>query len=307
MAFNDNDAMVDHRNDEATMGSLGVLVGKGAAQAVRSEIEKAPWLAVQLEPSSGNTLLMQALHLRENECALALIPFSHARHKNRQGKTALILAASGGLEECVEALLPVSDVNDFDDGGMSALMRAASKGHERAIEVLLSSPSAPAKAANKSGATALMYALLDYEAESAKLLIPHSDLCAATKKGDTPLSYAAGSGLADIVRSMLPFASARTFGTDGFTPLMIAANHTDEASALACVEALLPFSDVGFRAPQSRLWISGMSAADVARKNGFDGIAALIDGFEAAQKEKAELIASTGLPAGSGCSRKLRV
>lgn len=296
-------------DDYQLMKIIENLIVTGNAKQLLIELNKEPRLASHVDPSSGNTLLMQALALREIECALALIPLCHCGLKNRQGKTSLILAASGGLDACVEELLPLSDVNDLDDGGMNALMRAAFGGHNRSIEILLSSPSGPALAAarNKDGKTALMHALIEFRMESAQLLLPWSDLSASTSNGDTVLGCAASVGCDDIVRRIVPFACGRTVRSDGFTPLMLAANFFHEKEAKACVEVLLPFSDVGFRSPQSRLWSSGMTAADVARRRGYVSVAALIDGFEAAQKESAELYSSTKQAARQEPSRNLRI
>jgi len=81
-----------------------------------------------------------------------LLPFSDARASDRDGETALMLAAFGH-PRCVELLLPLSDPMACDSDGWTALMWAASSGSEPCIELLL--PHSDADAATSSGLTAL--------------------------------------------------------------------------------------------------------------------------------------------------------
>ena len=100
----------------------------------------------------GRTALMLACVEGEDALARLLLPWSDAGASDRDGETALMLAAFGH-PRCVELLLPVSDPEARDADGWTALMWAASSGNERCVELLL--PHSDASAATPSGITAL--------------------------------------------------------------------------------------------------------------------------------------------------------
>jgi ankyrin repeat protein len=100
----------------------------------------------------GRTALMLSCIEGEDAFVSLLLPFSEARSSDRDGETALMLAAFGH-PRCVELLLPLSDPMACDDDGWTALMWAASSGSERCIELLL--PHSDVNAATSSGLTAL--------------------------------------------------------------------------------------------------------------------------------------------------------
>lgn len=100
----------------------------------------------------GRTALMLACVEGESSFVEMLIPWSDARASDRDGETALMLAAFGH-PNCVELLLPVSDPMAGDTDGWTALMWAASSGNERCVELLL--PLSDVTATNQSGVTAL--------------------------------------------------------------------------------------------------------------------------------------------------------
>ncbi|MGX4642626.1 ankyrin repeat domain-containing protein [Massilia sp. SYSU DXS3249] len=100
----------------------------------------------------GRTALMLACVEGEDAYARLLLPWSDALASDRDGETALMLAAFGH-PRCVELLLPVSDPEARDADGWTALMWAASSGSERCVQLLL--PHSDVDAATASGMTAL--------------------------------------------------------------------------------------------------------------------------------------------------------
>ena len=100
----------------------------------------------------GRTALMLACVEGEASFVELLLPWSDVRASDRDGETALMLAAFGH-PSCVELLLPVSDPMAGDTDGWTALMWAASSGNEKCVELLLLH--SDATATNQSGVTAL--------------------------------------------------------------------------------------------------------------------------------------------------------
>jgi ankyrin repeat protein len=100
----------------------------------------------------GRTALMLACLEGEDAFVNLLLPWSEAGASDRDGETALMLAAFGH-PQCVALLLPVSDPMAGDADGWTALMWAASSGNEQCVELLL--PHSDAGATNLSGVTAL--------------------------------------------------------------------------------------------------------------------------------------------------------
>ncbi len=80
---------------------------------------------------------------------------------NKQGETALMLAAHEGYTGLVVNLLgrPDLDVNLVDiEKGWTALMSAAEKGHHAAVKALLGRPEVDINVVSKGGNSALMLA-----------------------------------------------------------------------------------------------------------------------------------------------------
>lgn len=109
-------------------------------------------LAARRTDSWGRTALMLSCVEGEEELLRLLLPLSDPNASDRDGETALMLAAFGH-PACVELLLPVCDGLASDGDGWTALMWAASSGSERCVELLL--PHSDAAAVNGSGLTAL--------------------------------------------------------------------------------------------------------------------------------------------------------
>ncbi len=97
----------------------------------------------------GRTALM--LSCVEGEAAFVelLLPLSEAKASDRDGETALMLAAFGH-PGCVKLLLPVSDPRACDADGWTALQWAVSSGSQACVDLLLPYGK-PAAAADPGG------------------------------------------------------------------------------------------------------------------------------------------------------------
>ena len=84
----------------------------------------------------GRTALMLACVEGEEAFVRLLLPASDPKASDRDGETALMLAAFGH-PACVELLLPLSDALASDADGWTAPMWAASSGCQRCIELLM--------------------------------------------------------------------------------------------------------------------------------------------------------------------------
>jgi ankyrin repeat protein len=125
-------------------------------------------------------------NLRELRRILKKDP-SAARDSDCWERTALMLSCVEGLEAFVELLLPWSDANASERDGETALMLAAF-GHPKCVELLL--PVSDPRACDADGWTALMWAASSGNEKCVELLLPHSDATAATENGLTALDIA---------------------------------------------------------------------------------------------------------------------
>ena len=276
---------------------LWIWAGSGNVEALRAGLAKTPQLGRATHKDHGETLLVHALKNRQSGCALALIPLSNAKVRSKGGELPLALAARCGLEECVEALIPLSSPVSAKDG-LFALNAATEKGSEAAARAILRVHPEWALASDPGGLTALMTALLWNEKGCARIILPYSDQHAQERGGNSILLLAARMGFGDIVRQVISLDGARRQTLSGMTPLMAAATNggEDEDLAIDCVEALLPWSDIGHRSRRTEHWYKGLSAEDIARKGGLHRVAELISSFAAAQKERARLGLHIGEP-----------
>lgn len=202
------------------------------------------------------------LHLAAERGDLAdvmrLIAISNVKAKNKEGKTALMLAVAGrfGFDrkaECLAALIPFSDPKTSDCGGMTALMHAAVSLNRNAVNALL--PVSDLDAQDCRGWTALMHAAECGHIKGLEVLLRVCDASAKDFDGETALMKAAYRGHLDCVAALLPFSDAKTKDRNGETALMIAADkgHVD------CIKILIPVSDV------TAMNIYGETARDMAR------------------------------------------
>lgn len=136
-----------------------------------------------------------------------------ARDSDCWGRTALMLACVEGEAAFVELLLPWSDPNASDRDGETALMLAAF-GHPACVALLL--PVSDPMARDADGWTALMWAASSGSEQCIALLLPHSDATATTESGLTALdiarSYAEQARAQQIRRHMIDQELIRAAG-----------------------------------------------------------------------------------------------
>lgn len=139
-----------------------------------------------------------------------------ARSSDCWGRTALMLSCVEGEAAFVELLLPLSEAGASDRDGETALMLAAF-GHPRCVELLL--PLSDPKVRDADGWTALMWAAASGSEECVELLLPHSDAHAANASGLTALdiasTYAQQARAQQIRRHMLDTGTIEAAGAGG--------------------------------------------------------------------------------------------
>ena len=120
------------------------------------------------------SLLMSACHSGKLDCALLLLGHNkqNLEMRDREGKTALILAASSGegsLPLCKALLDAGADVRACDESGKTALEWCAAVRHPEAIELLLER-GACANRTDHSGKTPLIAAASSHSANAQRLI-----------------------------------------------------------------------------------------------------------------------------------------
>lgn len=139
--------------------------------------------------SAGNTLVMLAVR-EDNEALLEQLLLRRARVnvRNRNGDTALRLAAFGGKLSFVQRLVEAgAEVNMY---GWSPLSYAAFNGHTEIVDYLLKR-GAEIDAVTENGATALMIAVRNGHRELVDLLLQRAaNPNIANENGDTALDWA---------------------------------------------------------------------------------------------------------------------
>lgn len=144
-----------------------------------------------------------------------------------------------------------------------ALQKAALGGHESCVRRLI-----PLTDPLDSDSLALRWAAGNGHSACVSLLIPVSDPLA---QDSLALRWSAEAGHALCVRLLLPFSDARA---DNSQALYWAAHYGNAE----CVALLLPQSD------PTAIWGEESTAAEVARNNGFNDIANMIDAFAQARE-----------------------
>lgn len=140
--------------------------------------------------------------------ALLKNPSCDALAKNREGATALMLAARYGHEACVELLLPVSDALARDSKGITALMTAVCNGYEECVRLLL--PVSDALSKDDEEMTSLMWAACHGYKECVSHLLPVSNPFAKDKGGLTASQWARKAGGEDLAQCIDAYARAQS-------------------------------------------------------------------------------------------------
>ena len=199
---------------------------------------------VNVHDSSGLTALMYALEEGHTESVKFLteqMSVPALNQVNNDGKTALMMAASGYTDEYVLSVKSLveagADVNLHDRSGLTALMYALEEGYAESVEFLTEQMSVPAlNQVNNDGKTALMMAASGYTDEyvlSVKSLVEAgADVNLHDRSGFTALMYALEEGHTESVEFLteqMSVPALNQVNNDGKTALMMAASgYTNE-------------------------------------------------------------------------------
>lgn len=138
---------------------------------------------------AGNTLLIQSVR-QDNQTLFDYLLQRRARLnvRNRNGETALSLAAFGGKLQFAQRLVEAgAEVNMY---GWSPLAYAAFNGHLAIAEIFLKR-GAEVDAKTENGSTALLLAVRNGHQEIVDLLLKHkADPNIASQRGETPVDMA---------------------------------------------------------------------------------------------------------------------
>lgn len=180
-------------------------------------------------------------------------------------------AARGHLSDVASLLGSGSSPNEADGGGWSALHAAATRGFPTVVSALLDA-GASVDMRSTDGFTPLLNASgpCEVPAVISLLLEAGADPNATDDTfGWRPLSRAAEHCRSDTVQLLIAAgADVRWVEPAGFTPLMTAAEH----GCLAVISVLLEAGVDRYAT------FGGETAADIARRRGFDDCAALLGG-----------------------------
>lgn len=221
-----------------------------------SELARALWGKAfgQRAPKPDQALLPAAKE-GDADRLRSMLPHPAVGVADESGLTALGWAASWGQARCVELLLPHVDASQGNvRTKQSALMIAALQNRPHCIQALL--PYSDPLARDAKGSTALMHAACARDPAGLEALLPYSELDARDSQGQTALMRAAREDHELCVRALLRAGADPNLVCDkGWSALMDAVTR----GSMACVEELLPVSDVETRSQE------GWSAADLAR------------------------------------------
>jgi ankyrin repeat protein len=174
--------------------ALGDAVGKGDDETAAILLEHGASADMGLLASVGPLAVHAGMAKQMLDAGAAV------EARDKEGNTALILAASRNRTEVVRLLLERgADVNAANEEGHTALTLAAFKGHDDAAALLLEHGAdvnaRAARARYTPGATALIYAAYSGESDLVtRLLEGGADIDAQAKEGYTALMMAACIG-----------------------------------------------------------------------------------------------------------------
>jgi ankyrin repeat protein len=150
--------------------------------------------------------------------------------RDKQGRTALFLAALSGHDEFVSVLLGTGQkvvIDAKDKDGLTPLWWASRHGHDKVVEVLLETGRAEIEVQDKSGRSPLSQAAEHGHEKVVQLLIEtgKAKVDVKDKNGSTPLSHAVENGHYKTVEVLLQTGKANVETRDSYqwTPLIRAA------------------------------------------------------------------------------------
>lgn len=214
--------------------ALFAAVSGGSSEAVQLLLARCD---PKVPSSDGWTALMSAATERDGAaiCALLLPRSDVDASEQREGRTALMMAAKEFKVDVVRALAPHAALDKQDAKGRTALMHAIDpdkwKNHidwhegsrrSEVLEVLIAA-GAKADLQDAEGNTALLHAAMRPLEDAVELLVPRSDLRISNAKGETALTIAAGGHSSKILRAVLDSSEVDHKNAQGDTALIVAA------------------------------------------------------------------------------------
>lgn len=217
---------------------------EGDGLTLQRELDRDSSQVSHAHGSNLETPLMFAARSGEKDMATWLPRLAPTREalnaRARDGRTALMIAASHGVSQVVAALRDLgADVTLVDHDGRTALMHAARLSRDGVLELLI--PGSTLDASDDAGWTALHHAAWSGDAVRVRLLVEAgATIDAADRSGRAPLHVAGKVGAAEVVEALLDAnASPALTDREGVTPLMLAA----QASTPRALNAMLAARD----------------------------------------------------------------
>lgn len=188
---------INAQDDETGNTALMCATRNSVDTSVVTFLLQIPEINVNIQNKDGETALMLAAKWCDDKVIEKFLQTSgidvNAEAKN--GTTALAIAAQYGRENNVKLLLEASDIDINAPGknGVTALILAAQYGEENIVKLLLQNPDIDVNIKTKSTyRTALMCAALRGHENVVKLLlqVPGIDVNSKDERGDTALLFA---------------------------------------------------------------------------------------------------------------------
>lgn len=207
-------------------------------EAVRALLEAGA--DVDARRPDGATALQWAAHWNDLHLAdLLLQAGADANAANNLGVTPLALACENASRAMVERLLRAGANPDLAQAsGLTPLMIAARTGDASVVEMLLARAAAVNATVEKTGHSALMWAIGEGHRESVRLLVAQgADVDLRTRTGFTPLLFAARGGDVESAGMLLAAgADVNRTGADGTHALPLAILYLQDEFALYLLE-----------------------------------------------------------------------
>lgn len=220
--------------DAAFMGDLAILHRLLELGASVTKRDHEDW-----------TALMKAACADQPKCITVLLKrhsnSNYINQRNKERKSALLLAVEAGAEASVAALLNFKPrVDMVCHGHYSPLMDAASRGRVGIVKRLLAAGAQVDFKVIDQGITALMMAAISGHVNIVEILVGHgANVDAINKVRKSPLIFASEKGHVDVIRFLLGKKARATVDladTYGNTALAhaVARQHAEVAAILLC-------------------------------------------------------------------------
>lgn len=217
---------------------LLTMAAAGDAAAIRSLLEAGADPAYVDETADNpRTAFLEAANLSVDlpECLEALLPVSDPEARDKNGNTALMLAAARGNLESMALLMPHGDLEAVNHQGTTALHCAVIAGSANRIAAarMLADAMATLDQPQENGRTALHSAVFFGADDLVEILLPRSDPLAQDGAGSTPYMIAILCDDADQnwIRALEPLSDQAVVNNNGDCALDIAVSVEQWATA----------------------------------------------------------------------------